>query len=92
MRSSCSARVTTSREASDSRRFSAWDSGRLTPGPHRSSHSCMRPKHIDSVSPVSPEARMEEVDILECESLAVCDAYDGEINILGQSVSKDKSG
>ena len=35
---------------------------------------------------------MEEVDILECESLAVCDAYDGEINILGQSVSKDKSG
>ena len=35
---------------------------------------------------------MEEVDILECESLAVCDAYDGEINILGQQVSKDGSG
>ncbi|CAE7261986.1 unnamed protein product [Symbiodinium sp. CCMP2456] len=35
------------------------------------------------------DARMEEVDILECESLAVCDAYDGEINILGQQVSKD---
>ena len=31
---------------------------------------------------------MEEVDILECENLAVCDAYDGEINILGQQVSK----
>ncbi|CAE7512279.1 BTBD9 [Symbiodinium pilosum] len=35
------------------------------------------------------DVRMEEVDILECENLAVCDAYDGEINILGQQVSKD---
>lgn len=27
---------------------------------------------------------MDEVDILECENLAVCDAYDGEINVFGQ--------
>ena len=32
---------------------------------------------------------MEEVDILECESLAVCDAYDGEINVFGQQIQKE---
>lgn len=32
--------------------------------------------------------KLEEVDILECESLAVCDAYDGEINVFGQPIQK----
>ncbi|CAK9095370.1 Bifunctional riboflavin kinase/FMN phosphatase [Includes: FMN phosphatase (FMN phosphohydrolase) [Durusdinium trenchii] len=35
------------------------------------------------------DARMEEVDILESESLAVCDAYDGEINVFGQQIQKE---
>jgi len=35
------------------------------------------------------DVRMEEVDILECESLAVCDAYDGEINVFGQQIQKE---
>lgn len=35
---------------------------------------------------------MEEVDILECESLAVCDAYDGEINVFGQQIQKESRG
>lgn len=35
------------------------------------------------------QVRLEEVDILECEDLAVCDAYDGEINVFGQQIQKD---
>jgi hypothetical protein len=34
---------------------------------------------------------MDEVDILECENLAVCDAYDGEINVFGQQFLKDSA-
>eukprot|EP00930_Biecheleria_cincta_P090217 TRINITY_DN79572_c0_g1_i1.p1 TRINITY_DN79572_c0_g1~~TRINITY_DN79572_c0_g1_i1.p1 ORF type:complete len:396 (-),score=64.12 TRINITY_DN79572_c0_g1_i1:52-1206(-) len=35
------------------------------------------------------DVKMQEVDILECEHLAVCDAYDGEINVLGHQITKD---
>eukprot|EP00435_Cladocopium_sp_Y103_P072892 s412_g41.t1 len=35
------------------------------------------------------DVRMDEVDILECENLAVCDAYDGEINVFGQQFQKE---
>ncbi|CAE8616881.1 unnamed protein product [Polarella glacialis] len=35
------------------------------------------------------DVKMEEVDILECEKLAVCDAYDGEVNVLGQAITKE---
>ena len=37
------------------------------------------------------KVRMDEVDILECENLAVCDAYDGEINVFGQQFQKDSA-
>lgn len=35
------------------------------------------------------DVKLEEVDILECEELVVCDAYDGEVNVLGQQLTKD---
>lgn len=35
------------------------------------------------------DCRLEEVDILEYEKLIVCDAYDGEVNVLGQQSQKD---